>query len=112
MRTRMSGGVTGKAGDSLPMSIRIGPRFQFQIRQEALEGRLIGIVIFPPAEVGNEIFPELAGGILSGVGIEALPIAERFKINQRKGNSMRRFSRLSLLRALAISVLTHSLFIL
>src|SRR5258708_30851506 len=48
----------------------------FQIADQALEGFLIGVVVLPVAEVGNEILANLAGGIFSGVGVEALPVAQ------------------------------------
>jgi hypothetical protein len=33
-------------------------------------------VVLPVAEVGDEILANLAGGVFSGVGVEALPVAQ------------------------------------
>ncbi len=57
----------------------------FQVADEALEGFLVGVVVFPVAEVGDEVFADLAGGIFAGVGVEALPVAQGFKGRQADG---------------------------
>ena len=85
---------------------------RFQIADQPLKRFLIRVVILPVAEVRDEILANLAGGIFSGVGVEALPVAQSFNGASRMGNSTRRWSRTSRLRALAISVFTHSLSIL
>ena len=60
-------------------------RLRFQIRHELGKRLLIRIVVLPVAEVGNEIFANLAGGIFSRVGIEALPIAQSFEGREPDG---------------------------
>src|SRR2546423_9677877 len=55
-----------------PLSLRLRVR-RFQIADQALKRFLIRMVILPVAEVGDEILANLAGGIFSGVGVEALP---------------------------------------
>jgi hypothetical protein len=42
-------------------------------------------VILPIAEIGDEIFANLAGGIFAGVGVEALPVAQGFKRREPDG---------------------------
>jgi hypothetical protein len=54
-------------------------RRRLQVADQALEGFLIGVVVFPVAEVGDEILANLAGGIFAGVGVKALPVAQGFK---------------------------------
>jgi hypothetical protein len=51
----------------------------FQVADQALEGFLIRVMVLPVAEVRDEILANLAGGVLSGVGVEALPVAQGFK---------------------------------
>jgi hypothetical protein len=43
---------------------------------QALEGFLIGVVVFPVAEGGSEILANLAGGIFSRIGAETFPVAK------------------------------------
>src|ERR1700685_1613871 len=57
----------------------------FQVGEQAVEGFLVGVVVFPVAEVGDEVFADFAGGIFAGVGLEALPVAQGFKGRQADG---------------------------
>ena len=54
----------------------------FQIADQPLKRRLIRIVVFPVAEVGDEELAYLAGRVLSGIAVEALPIAQHIKLHQ------------------------------
>src|ERR1700722_9325450 len=51
----------------------------FQVGDQSVKGLLIRVMTLPVAEVGNEIFSNLAGGIFSGVGVEAPPVAQGFE---------------------------------
>jgi hypothetical protein len=60
-------------GGRAPLQIAL-PRFGvggFQIADQSPEGFLVGVVVLPVAEVGDEIFANLAGGIFAGIGVEA-----------------------------------------
>jgi hypothetical protein len=52
---------------------------------KALESPLIEVVVFPVAEVGDEVLANLAGGIFAGVGVEALPVAQGFEGREADG---------------------------
>jgi hypothetical protein len=39
------------------------------------ERGLVGVFVFPVAEIGNEVFADLSGRIFAGIGIEAFPLA-------------------------------------
>jgi hypothetical protein len=76
---RLSGGRP-----SPPPLLRLGVR-RFQIADQALKGFLIRAVILPVAEVRNEILANLASRILTGVTVEALPIAQGFERRKQDG---------------------------
>ncbi len=51
-----------------------------KILQEPSKGTLKGVVIFPLAEIWNEILADFHRQVFSCVGVEALPIAENIHI--------------------------------
>jgi hypothetical protein len=58
-------------------------------------------MFFPVAEIRNEVLADFSGRIDAHVGIEALPVADRFKVNQAYGKEHAAlFSLSSRLRAL------------
>src|ERR1700674_4114021 len=75
---RLSGGRLALPLSDLPRVRR------FQVADQPLKGFLIRVVVLPVAEVGDEILANLAGGIFSGVGVEASP-AQGFKGRQPDG---------------------------
>src|ERR1035441_9101108 len=54
----------------------------FQIPHQPHQPRLVRIVLFPVAEVRNEILPHLARRIFPRIAVEALPIAQHLKRRQ------------------------------
>src|SRR5208337_1106155 len=54
----------------------------FQVLHQPFKRRAIRIVLLPVAEVGDEVLAYLAGRVLSGIAVEALPIAQRIKSHQ------------------------------
>ena len=57
-------------------------RFRLQIAQQPIERRLIGVVILPPAEVRDEVLADLTRGVLAGVRVERLPVADRIEVDE------------------------------
>lgn len=59
---------------------------RLQIADQTPKRFLIQVVVFPVAEViVDKILANLAGGIFSGIGVEALPIAQAFKRSEPDG---------------------------
>ena len=85
----------------------------FQILHQALKCCLIGIVVLPVAEVGDEVPAYLAGRVNADVGIEQFPFAcIASNGTSVMGNINCLPSRFSRSRASAISVWTELLFML
>src|SRR6266540_71375 len=55
---------------------------RLQILEEPRKGGLEGVVVFPVCEIGDKVFAHLDGQILTGVGVEAFPLAEGVKIHE------------------------------
>ena len=68
--------VDGFDGADLGLSLLRPCVRGLQIADQTLKRFLIRVVVFPVAEVGDEILKNLAGGIFAGVGVEALPVAQ------------------------------------
>lgn len=86
------GNVLGTPSASVVLSTDILGKFRrarrfwrLQISDQPLECFLIRVVVLPIAEVGDEILANLAGGILSSVGVEAFPVAQSFKRREPNG---------------------------
>src|SRR5262249_848058 len=58
------------------------------------ETRLKCIVILPLAEIRDKIFPHLGGQIVAAVGIEALPFADLFEVDEPDGEEFASILRL------------------
>jgi len=67
--------------------------FRLQIAEQALKTFRVGVVFLPVAEIGNEIFANLARQVLPFVGVEKLPVPNRLKRNQSDGKQHALFLR-------------------
>ena len=103
----------GRVGSWLAVLVQGRARLvRLQVLEQPSKCRLVAIVVLPLSEIGDEIFANLTRRVLPGVGIKAFPVAQQVKPTRLTGNNMRRRSRGSRFLALAISVRTHSLFML
>lgn len=45
-----------------------------QVTEKPVEGSLVGVVVFPTAEIRDEVFADFAGRVFARVGVKTLPI--------------------------------------
>lgn len=49
---------------------------RLQIPQQPLKRPLVAVVVLPVGEIGDEVFADLTGGILAGIGVKRLPLLD------------------------------------
>ena len=83
-----------------------------KILEQPVESLLKSVMVLPVREVRDEVFADLHAEILAAVRIEAFPVPDHLEVHQPDREKLRWPSLISIFRALRISVLTHSLFML
>ena len=81
-RARIGGACPRRKLERAPWRSWAGLVFCAEVLQQTVESLHIGVVIgFPAAEIRNEIFTNLAGRILAGVGAQSIPSARPYGLH-------------------------------